>query len=128
MVVKLFIMENHEEKQGFEMKIAICSAIGVATNNIAIQIAIGTGIGNKLFTADAVRITSKEGQEDVLFLMQKENAIIKQYCLLVKTKNKRNLEAISTILFDVWFRKEHGNQKINKSKIGLDGKLDLKLQ
>ena len=51
-------------------------------------------------------------------------AYIEQYLLLTSTQNKKNLNPISTIVYDVWLRKVNGVWKIYKYKINLDGTLD----
>ena len=59
------------------------------------------------------------------FKMQNDSlAYIEQYTLLTSTQNKKNLNTISTIVYDVWLKKIGGIWKIYKYKITLDGKLD----
>jgi 3-phenylpropionate/cinnamic acid dioxygenase small subunit len=60
------------------------------------------------------------------FLEQNDStAYIKQYTLLTSTKNEKELNPISTIVYDVWLIKVNGIWKISKRNIKLDGVLDM---
>jgi hypothetical protein len=60
------------------------------------------------------------------FLQQNDSsAYIKQYTLLTSTENEKELKPISTIVYDVWFKKVDGIWKISKYEIGFDGELDV---
>ncbi len=60
------------------------------------------------------------------FLEQNDStAYIKQYALLTSTKNKKELNPISTIVYDVWLIKVDGIWKISKHNTNLDGKIDM---
>lgn len=97
-----------------------------------------------LFTVEAVNNMSRESASERLdyfksnglqrrhlmanthFLEQNDStAYIKQYTLLTSTKNEKELNPISTIVYDVWLIKVDGIWKISKRKINLDGELDM---